>query len=587
VGIREGTAVAETHIGPEDPAATIAPAAPLDPAAGPAGRREHETRPQRGGWLVIAVPAATSAVVGGYELGDPSLWRDEAYTKDAIGRSVSQIFALLGHQDAVHGAYYLFMHVIVAVIGTSATALRFPSLCAMVIATGFTAAIGRRAAALAQAPKLTQAPKPRQAPRLTRAPNAEGASRVSTPALTGLLAGLVFATAPYMTFYAQTARSYAIVTMFATIASYLLLRAYPDGRWRWWSAYGAAIALTGLFNLFALLILVAHGVTLLLTDARGQPGSGQPGRSQPGSGRWIGRLPARWLAVSAAALIVLGPLLRVASGQQVQIDWLTRPEVVLTGVACAILFSLVNTGIVAVAAHLAEPEAPLSGVLWDKESLLLDLTETCVGILVAITCALSPLLLLVALPPVILLQRSLMHQQLQAAARTDAKTGLLNAAAWQREADAELTRALRADAPVAVLLIDVDHFKRVNDTHGHLVGDEVLKCLAAELRQQVRDSDVVGRFGGEEFTVLLPRTDANEALRIAERLRRSASTLSILASEVRIGVTISIGVAVLGWHGRDLFELLAAADLALYRAKDKGRNRVCLYGGDEASDALP
>ena len=203
-------------------------------------------------------------------------------------------------------------------------------------------------------------------------------------------------------------------------------------------------------------------------------------------------------------------------------DWLTRPEVVVTAVACAILFSLVNSGIVAVAAHLAEPEASLSEVLWDRESLLLDLTETCVGILVAITCALSPLLLLIALPPVILLQRSLMHQQLQAAARTDPKTGLLNAAAWQREADAEMTRALRADTAVTVLLVDVDHFKRVNDSHGHLVGDEVLKCLAAELRQQVRDSDVVGRFGGEEFTVLLPRTDAKEALQIAERLRRSA-----------------------------------------------------------------
>jgi diguanylate cyclase (GGDEF)-like protein len=265
-------------------------------------------------------------------------------------------------------------------------------------------------------------------------------------------------------------------------------------------------------------------------------------------------------------------------------DWLTRPEVVLTGVACAIMFTLVNSGIVAVAAHLAEPEARLSEVLWDKESLLLDLTETCVGILVAITCALSPLLLLVALPPVILLQRSLMHQQLQAAARTDAKTGLLNAAAWQREADAEVTRALRAGAPVAVLLVDVDHFKRVNDTHGHLVGDEVLKCLATELRQQVRDYDVVGRFGGEEFTVLLPRTDAKGSLRIAERLRYSASTLSILAGQTRIGVTISIGVAVLGSHGRDLFELLAAADLALYKAKNTGRNQVCLYGGDEAAD---
>jgi len=268
-------------------------------------------------------------------------------------------------------------------------------------------------------------------------------------------------------------------------------------------------------------------------------------------------------------------------------DSLTRPEVLLTGVVCALLFSLVNTAIVAAAAHLAEPGAPLSDVLWDKESLVLDLTETCVGILVAVTCALSPLLLLVALPPVILLQRSLMHQQLQAAARTDAKTGLLNAAAWQREADAELARALHAEHPVSVLLIDVDHFKRVNDSYGHLIGDEVLKSLATELRQQVRDYDVVGRFGGEEFTVLLPRTEAKEAVLIAERLRRSASTLAILAGENRIVVTISIGIAVLGSHGRDLFELLAAADLALYRAKDKGRDQVCLYGSDGGSDARP
>lgn len=271
--------------------------------------------------------------------------------------------------------------------------------------------------------------------------------------------------------------------------------------------------------------------------------------------------------------------------------WLSRPEVVVTAVGCALLFGVVNTGIVAVAAHLAEPEKPLRDGLWDPESLLLDLTETCVGVLVAITCALSPLLLLVALPPVILLQRSLMHQQLQAAARTDPKTGLLNAAAWQREADAEVSRALRASAggagQLAMLLIDVDHFKRVNDSHGHLAGDEVLRCLAAELRQQVRDYDVVGRFGGEEFTVLLPRADAAEALRIAERLRSSASTLSIFTADVRIGVTVSIGVSVFGTHGRDLFELLAAADLALYRAKDKGRNQVCLYGGDEATDARP
>jgi diguanylate cyclase (GGDEF)-like protein len=181
-----------------------------------------------------------------------------------------------------------------------------------------------------------------------------------------------------------------------------------------------------------------------------------------------------------------------------------------------------------------------------------------------------------------MLQRSMMHQQLTAAARTDPKTGLLNAAAWQREADAEVTRALRSDTPLGLLLVDVDYFKRVNDSHGHLVGDEVLRALATELRRQVRESDVVGRFGGEEFTVLLPRTDAAGACRIAERLRRSASGLSVTTAQARIQVTVSIGVAALGQHGNDLFELLAAADLALYRAKDAGRDQVQLCAPGKA-----
>ena len=246
----------------------------------------------------MAVPAAVSFVLGGYQIGGPSLWRDEAYTKDAIARPFGQIFVLLGHQDAVHGAYYLLMHVVAAVLGTSATALRFPSLCAMVIATGFVAATGRRAAALALAPDAGR--------------NGRG---LDVPALTGLFSGLLFATAPYMTYYAQMARSYAIETMFAVIASYLLLRAWPDGRWRWWLGYAAAVALTGLFNIFGLLIVAAHGITLLLTDARGHTASG----------RRIGRIPLRWLAACGAAVIVLGPLLGLASRQQVQIAWLNRP----------------------------------------------------------------------------------------------------------------------------------------------------------------------------------------------------------------------------------------------------------------------
>ena len=299
------------------------------------------------------------------------------------------------------------------------------------------------------------------------------------------------------------------------------------------------------------------------------------------------RIPVYRRVFSSAALGLAGAAasatfhLAVPQGLRLSLAgshaWLVRPEVIGAAVACAVLFAVLNAGIVAVAAHLANPEAPLAKVLWDRERLLLDLTETCVGIIVAVTCALSFLLLLVALPPVILLQRSLMHQQLAAAARTDPKTGLLNATAWQREADAEVTRALRAGLPLSLLLVDVDHFKRVNDSHGHLIGDDVLRALATELRQQVRESDVVGRFGGEEFTVLLPRTDGDGACRIAERLRRSAGLLSVTAADRQISVTISIGVAELGRHGQDLFELLAAADLALYRAKAAGRNQVRLY----------
>ena len=302
--------MADTGIGSQDPATTFPAPQPGNVAAGPAAEPERRAGIWRrwSGWLVIAIPAATSFAVGGYEIGAPSLWRDEAYTKDAIARPVGEIFALLGHHDAVHGAYYLLMHAIAAVFGTSATALRFPSLCAMVIATGFTAAVARRAAVLA------------------RPPDQDGRG-LDVAALTGLLSGLLFATAPYMTYYAQMARSYAIETMFAVIATYLLLRAWPDGRWRWWLAYAAAVALTGLFNIFGLLILAAHGITLLLAGAGGQAGAGGKGGvgAQAVVGRRAGRIPLRWLAAAAAAVLVLSPLLGLASRQQKQIGWLTRP----------------------------------------------------------------------------------------------------------------------------------------------------------------------------------------------------------------------------------------------------------------------
>lgn len=262
--------------------------------------------------------------------------------------------------------------------------------------------------------------------------------------------------------------------------------------------------------------------------------------------------------------------------------WLLHPSQAVVAAACAIVFAVLNTCLIAVAAWLADPDARLAGMLWDRERMLLDLTDTCVGILVTIACGLSSLLLVVALPPVILLQRSLLHSQLKAQARSDPKTGLLNAGAWQGEADLAVGAARRRRESLAVLLVDIDHFKLVNDTHGHLTGDAMLRTLAAEMRQQVREPDLVGRFGGEEFAILLGGTTAAEACRIAERIRRGSGVVRVLTNDALVGVTVSIGVAVLGSHGDDLSELLKAADKALYRAKRTGRDRVCLAAPADA-----
>ncbi|WP_240974178.1 GGDEF domain-containing protein [Nonomuraea composti] len=262
-------------------------------------------------------------------------------------------------------------------------------------------------------------------------------------------------------------------------------------------------------------------------------------------------------------------------------------SLILFAVASAVLFSLLNIALIAIAAHTANPDSAWREVLWDRESVLLDVVELCLGVTVSISCGLNLGLLILALPPVVLLQRSLLHAQLQAAARTDAKTGLLNAAAWQREADTEIVRARRTGDTLALLIIDIDHFKRVNDAHGHLVGDQVLVGVASMLRSQLRDYDVVGRFGGEEFVVLLPGADIDEARQVAERLRVRIGHMAIPVDDTLVRVTISAGVALMSVHGDDLIDLLTAADLALYRAKELGRDRVCIPAVQPPPRSLP
>ncbi len=248
----------------------------------------------------------------------------------------------------------------------------------------------------------------------------------------------------------------------------------------------------------------------------------------------------------------------------------------------------VNQGLILAVFKLETPAASIKAGLFSKEMLHNDATELCAALLVAVGMTVSHLTLIIALPLATLLQRSFRHAQLLNEARADAKTGLLNAAAWEREAGAEIARAVRTSSPLAVALLDLDRFKQINDTYGHLVGDEVLRAIAETMTGVLREYDLAGRFGGEEFVMLLPQTRATDAFRIAERVRSHIARLPIASpAGERIQVTASIGVAALdAGSSRELTELLAAADAALYRAKASGRDQVQMISTSRGLSAV-
>jgi len=251
----------------------------------------------------------------------------------------------------------------------------------------------------------------------------------------------------------------------------------------------------------------------------------------------------------------------------------------LSLISAALLTKVLNSVLIGLAVKAADPEARWAGVFVVDHGYL-EVTELCAAVLITMLAGVTPWLVLLALPPVLLLQRGMLYAQLHAAARTDAKTGLLNAVTWEREAASDLATARRRDQPAAVLLLDIDHFKLVNDTHGHLAGDDVLRAVANALRSQLRDGkDSICRFGGEEFAVFLPGVDAAEAPRAAERLRRAVAELVTAVDGGLVQVTVSVGVTVadaVNTPEATVPELLAGADLGLYQAKRQGRDQVRL-----------
>jgi diguanylate cyclase (GGDEF)-like protein len=290
--------------------------------------------------------------------------------------------------------------------------------------------------------------------------------------------------------------------------------------------------------------------------------------------RWrAGRAPAWWLTVTGAAegLGYGGASLAFHAVTALAGHWLAAglPGWLAAVIGCGVLQRAASRAL-ATAPSASRPTgpAPPPGGRAEATGWLAELSAS---VLATAAIAASPWC---AVPAVLVaLARSRQHARLAAAARTDAKTGLLNAGAWQQAAAAEAARAARSGRSLAVAMVDIDHFKKVNDTWGHLVGDQVLAAVARILAGQLRPYDVAGRFGGEEFAVLLPDATEATARLVAERMRASIATTNPMPGTT-LQVTVSIGVAAAVPARENLRDLVAAADEALYAAKQAGRNRV-------------
>ncbi len=169
-------------------------------------------------------------------------------------------------------------------------------------------------------------------------------------------------------------------------------------------------------------------------------------------------------------------------------------------------------------------------------------------------------------------------RELKQLAQTDSLTNLANRRHFMELAEQELSRTLRYGGPLSVLMMDLDHFKSINDTYGHTIGDLVLQKFGGLVRQTLRDVDAVGRVGGEEFAVVLPQTDGEHAMEVAERLCRLTADTEVALDRGRpLHFTVSIGVTTFAGASSNIDTLLGQADQALYQAKHGGRNRVCVY----------
>src|SRR4051794_19639364 len=251
-------------------------------------------------------------------------------------------------------------------------------------------------------------------------------------------------------------------------------------------------------------------------------------------------------------------------------------RVAIAGLVCCVVFVAINHTVLALMLHFARGHTLRATGLFELEHLATDLVLAALGVATFAFWEINPWLIPFAIAPLVLVHRSLAVPQLQAEARVDPKTGLFNARHFAAALSEEIGRAQRFERPMSLIMADLDLLRDINNSYGHLAGDAVLRGIADAFRAQLRHYDVPARFGGEEFSILLPETPPEQAMEIAERIRRAVAqrTFDVETSSEPIRATVSIGVAAYPKDGTDANELIHQADLAVYRAKLQGRNRV-------------
>ena len=174
------------------------------------------------------------------------------------------------------------------------------------------------------------------------------------------------------------------------------------------------------------------------------------------------------------------------------------------------------------------------------------------------------------------ISNAVLYEQTNKLAVTDGLTGISNRPSVEKSLQIEFERSKRYNSPLSLILLDVDHFKDVNDTYGHQKGDEILIAFAALLKKACRTNDIAARYGGEEFLMILPQSNAQGAFKIAERVREEIMKISFTGNESNFAVTVSCGVAEFNEDCESIYKLIAAADQALYKAKNGGRNKTII-----------